>query len=193
MTSLSILSSFALFDWPSDSFMGGSMATCIWQSIVRRCLCSRSILRRFLGDDFRICVFSSFFGSTVDTYLRQSTVALSSEEYEKFGIFSGLDFRICSLSSFCLLRQWIHYASVYASVSSPAEHDKLGFLRETTSGLISVFSAIWFDSGYMSVSVCEAGFAGDIAPRAVFLRGFQALMRCIMSSMDQEQFVAPCK
>ena len=43
-----------------------------------------------------------------------------------------------------------------------------------------------------SVSVYEAGFAGDIAPRAVFLRGFQALMRCIMAGMDQqEQFVAP--
>ena len=60
--------------------------------------------------------------------------------------------------------------------------------------LFPVFSAIWFDSGYMSVSVYEAGFAGDIAPRAVFLRGFQALMRCIMAGMDQqEQFVAPCR
>ena len=34
------------------------------------------------------------------------------------------------------------------------------------SGII-LYSALWFDSGYMSVSVFEAGFAGDIAPRAV--------------------------
>ena len=62
---------------------------------------------------------------------------------------------------------------------------------ETTSGFIPIFSAIWFDSGYMS-AVYETGFAGDIAPGAVFLRGFQALMRCIMAGMDQqEQFVAP--
>ena len=33
----------------------------------------------------------------------------------------------------------------------------------------------------MSVLVYEACFAGDSAPRAVFLRGFQALMRCIMA------------
>ena len=48
-------------------------------------------------------VFSSFFGFTVDTYLRQSTVALSPEEYEKmrsfwettsgiFPVFSGIWF-----------------------------------------------------------------------------------------------------
>ena len=60
MTSLTILSSFALFDWPSDIFMGGSMVPCIWQSIVRRCLCLRSTLRRFLGDDSRICRIQLF-------------------------------------------------------------------------------------------------------------------------------------
>ena len=51
----------------------------------------------------------------------------------------------------------------------------------TTSGFIPVFSAIWFDSGCMSVLVYEACFPGDSAPRAVFLRGFQALVRCIMA------------
>ena len=65
---------------------------------------------------------------------------------------------------------------------------EIGFLLETTSGFIPIFG----DSGCMSVSVYEAGFAGDIAPLAVFLRGFQALMRCNMAGMDQqEQFVAP--
>ena len=33
----------------------------------------------------------------------------------------------------------------------------------------------------MSVLVYEACFDGDSTPRAVFLRGFQALMRCIMA------------
>ena len=86
-----------------------------------------------------------------------------------------------SLSSLCLVRQRIHYASVYALVSSLADFVEM-----------VVFSAIWFDSGYMLVLVYEACFAGDSAPRAVFLRGFQALMRCIMAGMDhQEQFMAP--
>ena len=59
-------------------------------------------------------------------------------------------------SALYLVRQWIHYASVYAWVSSPAEYEKLGFFWETTSGFIPVFNAIWFDSGYMTVSVYEA-------------------------------------
>ena len=69
------------------------------------------------------------------------------------------------------------------------------FFQETTSGFIPVFSAFWFDSGYMCLSVYGGvGLAGCDAPRAVFLRGFQALMRCIMAGMDQqEQFVAPCR
>ena len=77
-TSLTILSSFALFDWPSDSFrvvqwslVSGS------QLFDAGCLCSRSTLRRFLGDDFRICriklflwfdsryVFTSVYGGVV--------------------------------------------------------------------------------------------------------------------------------
>ena len=56
---------------------------------------------------------------------------------------------------------------------------------EMNSGLIPIFSAIWFVSGCMS-AVYVACFAGDIAPGAVFLRGFQALMRCIMAGMDQQ-------
>ena len=66
-----------------------------------------------------------------------------------------------------------------------------GFFWEITSGFLSVFSAIWFDSGCMCLSVFGGvGLAGCGAPRAVFLRGFQALVRCIMASMDQqEQFV----
>ena len=61
--------------------------------------------------------------------------------------------------------------------------------------LASVYEAFWknftqfyvFDSGYVSVSVSEAGFAGCDTPRAVFLCGYQALMRCIMASMDQQE------
>ena len=85
------------------------------------------------------------------------------------------------------------YLAATCSVLVLPEECGGGFFWETTSGFIPVFSAMWFDSGYMSVSVYEAGFAGDIAPRAVFFRGFQAVLRCIMAGMDQqEQFVAPC-
>ena len=68
------------------------------------------------------------------------------------------------------------------------------FSARITSGLIPVYSAIWFDSGYMCLSVYGGvGLAGCDAPSAVFLRGVQALMRCIMVGMDQqEQFMAPC-
>ena len=58
-----------------------------------------------------------------------------------------------------------------------------GFFWELTSGFISVFSAIWFDNRYMCLSVYGGlGFAGCDAPRALFLSGSQALMRCIMAS-----------
>ena len=70
------------------------------------------------------------------------------------------------------------------------EVEEIGIFWETTSGFIPIFSAIWFDSGYMS-AVYVAGFAVDIAPGAVFLRGFQALMRCIMAGMDQQDSCAP--
>ena len=36
---------------------------------------------------------------------------------------------------------------------------------------LPVFSAIWFDSGYMCLSVFGVGLAGCDAPRAVFLLG----------------------
>ena len=69
-----------------------------------------------------------------------------------------------------------------------------GFFWEITSGFLPVISAIWFNSGYMCLSVYGGlGLAGCDAPRAVFLRGCQALMRCIMAGMDQqEQFMALC-
>ena len=57
----------------------------------------------------------------------------------------------------------------------PAEYGKFLFFWKMTSGMVSVFSAIWFDNGYMTVSVFEAGFSGDSAPRAVFLRVFVAV------------------
>ena len=44
-----------------------------------------------LGNDFQMdVVFSSFLGSSVDTYFRQSPVALSPEQYEKIEIFLEL-------------------------------------------------------------------------------------------------------
>ena len=66
-----------------------------------------------------------------------------------------------------------------------------GFSWEVTSGIIYVFSTLWFDSGYMSVSVYEAGFAGDIAPRAVLssLTGW-LMMLGIMAGMVQEDSIA---
>ena len=39
----------------------------------------------------------------------------------------------------------------------------------------------------MSVSLRRRGLAGCDAPRTVFLRGFQALVRCIMAGMDQQE------
>ena len=53
--------------------------------------------------------------------------------------------------------------------------------------MVSVFSAIWFDNGYMTVSVFEAGFAGDSAPRAVFLRVFVAVHKT--ADFPQLQFI----
>ena len=76
---------------------------------------------RFLPETFP---HSALFGSTVDTYLRQSTVALSPEEYEKIGIFSGVDFRICSRFFVMLGSTADTIALVYASVSSPEEYEK---------------------------------------------------------------------
>ena len=47
-----------------------------------------------------------------------------------------------------------------------------GFFWEITSGFLPVIGAIWFDSGYMCLSVYgDLGLAGCDAPRAVFLRG----------------------
>ena len=70
-----------------------------------------------------------------------------------------------------------------------------GFFWELTSGFISVFRAIWFDNGYMCLSVYGGfGLACCDAPRAMFLCGFQALMRCIMAGMDQKEgYVVPCR
>ena len=60
----------------------------------------------------------------MDTYL-QLTVALSPEEYEKIGIFLELTSGFVPGFSLRLVRQWIHVASVYASVSSPEEYEKI--------------------------------------------------------------------
>ena len=70
-----------------------------------------------------------------------------------------------------------------------------GFFCEMAAGFFLVFSVAWFDSGYMCLSVYGGvGLAGCDAPCAVFFRGFQALMRCIMAGMDQlEHFMAPCR
>ena len=94
-----------------------------------------------------------------------------------------------------LVRQWIYVLRCLVWFCGPlylaATCSVLvlpGFFWETTSGFIPVFSAIWFDSGYMCLSVYGGvGLAGCDAPRAVFLRGFQALMRCIMAGMDQQE------
>ena len=55
---------------------------------------------------------------------------------------------------------------VLRPLCSPVEYQTTDFW-EMTSGIIYVFSTLRFDSEYMSVSVFEAGIAGDIAPRAV--------------------------
>ena len=83
------------------------------------------------------------------------------------------------------------YLTVTCSEFATGVHD-YGLFWETASAFIPVFSTIWFDSGYMCLSVYGGvGLAGCDAPRAVFLRGFQALMRCFMAGMDQqEQFVS---
>ena len=83
------------------------------------------------------------------------------------------------------------YLAATCSVLVLPEECGGGFFWETTSGFIPVFSTVWFDSGYMCLSVYGGvGLAGCDAPRAVFLRGFQSLVCCIMAGMDQqEQFV----
>ena len=119
--------------------------------------------------------------------------------WEMTTVFSRIQLR--------LVRHWIHvfccflwfcgplYLAAACSMLVLPEECGGGFFWETTSGFIPVFSTIWFDSGYMCLSVYRGvGLAGCDAPRAVFLRGFQALVRCIMAGMDQqEQFVAPCR
>ena len=58
------------------------------------------------------------------------------------------------------------------------------FLENTSR--YAVFSASWFNSGYMLLPVYVVVFlAGCGARRAVFLSGFQALMPCIMAGLDQ--------
>ena len=53
------------------------------------------------------------------------------------------------------------------------EYEKIGIFLGGHIWISSVFSAIWFDSGYMCLSVYGGvGFAGCDAPRCVFLRGF---------------------
>ena len=80
------------------------------------------------------------------------------------------------------------YLAATCSVLVLPEECGGGFFWETTSGFIRVFSAVWFDSGYMCLSVYGGvELAGYDAPRAVFLRGFQALVRCIMAGMDQQE------
>ena len=103
-----------------------------------------------------------------------------------------------SCIQFRLVRQWIHvlrclvwfcgplFLVATCSVLVLREECGGGFFWETTSGFVPVFSTILFDSGYMCLSVYGGvGLAGCDAPRAVFLRGFQALMRCIMAGMDK--------
>ena len=114
--------------------------------------------------------------------------------------FLGDDFQIYSRIQLRLVRQWINvlrclvwfcgplYLAATCSVLVLPEECGGRFFWETTSGFIPVFSAIWFDSGYMCLSVYGGvGLAGCDLPRAVFLRGFQALMRCIMAGMDQQE------
>ena len=50
------------------------------------------------------------------------------------------------------------------------------FFWELTSGFIPVFSAIWFDNGYMFLSVYEGlGFAGGDTPRAVLPEAYREI------------------
>ena len=59
-------------------------------------------------------------------------------------------------------------------------------------GTVSVHSAMLVPQWYMLCVSHGVSLLVANAPRAVFLRGFQALMRCIMAGMDQqEQLVAP--
>ena len=74
-------------------------------------------------------------------------------------------------------------------LASPHHLGRL-FLQESEEIGLPIVSAVWFDSGYMS-AVYVAVFAGDIAPGAVLLRGFRALMRCIMAGMVQQDSCAP--
>ena len=82
------------------------------------------------------------------------------------------------------VRDWSVFASVFVSVASPEEYEKIGIFRETSSGFILILSALWFVSGYMS-AVFEAGFAGDTALHAVFssLVG-KPRMLVILAGMD---------
>ena len=132
-------------------------------------------------------VFSSSLGSTVDTYFCQCTVALSPEEYEKIWIFLEVVFRICS-RFFVMLGSTADTFLRQSSCRSRRLRStrKLVFFWETSSGFIPTFSALCFDSGYMS-AVFEAGFAGNTALHAVFssLVG-KPRMLVILAGMDQE-------
>ena len=105
------------------------------------------------------------------------------------------------------------YLAVTCSVFARGAQD-YGLFWENTPGY-AVFSASWFSSGYMLLPVCVVVGTVSVysamlvpqwymlcvshgvsclvvdAPRAVFLRGVQALMPCIMAGMDQrDSYVA---
>ena len=99
--------------------------------------------------------------------------------------FLGDDFQIYSRIQLRLVRQWMHvlrclvwfcgplYLAATCSVLVLPEECGGRFFCETIAGFFPVFSAFWFDSGYMCLSVYGGvGLAGCDAPRAVFLRGF---------------------
>ena len=85
-----------------------------------------------LGDSFLECfVFSAVLGLTVETFLRQSTVALSPEEYGIIGSFSGVDLKICSqffvmlgstADTYCVSLRWLVSVSETGQCLSSVVH-----------------------------------------------------------------------
>ena len=68
-------------------------------------------------------------------------------------IFLGDGYLFFSRIQLRLVRQRIHIVSVFASVSLPEEYEEIGIFLEDDFWIFPVFSAIWFDNGYMFASV----------------------------------------
>ena len=102
----------AVRSWKSEHIP----APCLWQSLC--CLRSTGMLVLFLGDDFMVAPAVS--GSTVDTYLRQSTVAFGRDASGKCRCILRF---VWSVRGYILMRQfprllvrWCFYGPLYLAV-----------------------------------------------------------------------------